>query len=335
MPKRKAFTLVELLVVIGIIAILAGLLLPAVNHMRVSAQITGQKADFVTISNALEQYKADFGDYPRNIVLPRWATVQGPPALPLTPTPAPVFLTLASALLGPGPAVTQAVGGNLEIGDGNDGLGFRCQSVTTIPGNVNLMATPPTFTADPAFTPQATAWANSFILASSSPASLILLPSTSSSPPYFYQETVGISGATLSGGAIQLTLFTAPASNSHTRAVLSVAGGKVWGPYISADSFKVAFVPSTDVNANGVPSAGEAVLKDRWGQVIQYFPRYGPANNRSNDSSLYTFVQTQRCRQDHFTVNRSRGVLTLSASGQQAAMLCLTFAMDAVLFGGS
>ncbi|HEY1922028.1 MAG TPA: type II secretion system protein, partial [Tepidisphaeraceae bacterium] len=61
MNKRKAFTLVELLVVIGIIALLAGILLPAVNHMRRSAQITGQKADFQSIGTALEQYKSDFG----------------------------------------------------------------------------------------------------------------------------------------------------------------------------------------------------------------------------------------------------------------------------------
>ncbi len=74
MNNRKAFTLVELLVVIGIIAILAGLLLPAISQMHRSAQITGQKADFVTIANALDAYKADFGDYPRNDVLTRWNT---------------------------------------------------------------------------------------------------------------------------------------------------------------------------------------------------------------------------------------------------------------------
>src|SRR5580704_5756026 len=121
MTNRKAFTLVELLVVIGIIAILAGLLLPAISKMHRSAQITGQKADFVTIANALDAYKADYGDYPRNDVLPRWNT--NPAATPRTP--APIHLTLATALMGSGPQTTQTTGAGVYlVGDGADGLGF-------------------------------------------------------------------------------------------------------------------------------------------------------------------------------------------------------------------
>jgi hypothetical protein len=69
--------------------------------------------------------------------------------------------------------------------------------------------------------------------------------------------------------------------------------------YLSADTFKVAVIP--DATLLGGPAtaspnppayiqgpAGEPVLLDRWGQVIQYFPRYGPVSNRTNDSSLYT-----------------------------------------------
>src|SRR5208282_2966308 len=91
MNTRKAFTLIELLVVIGIIAILAGILLPAVNHMRKIAQLDGQRADFQSISTALEAYKADFGDYPRNTILQSWNTLPG--GASGTPVPAPIFLT--------------------------------------------------------------------------------------------------------------------------------------------------------------------------------------------------------------------------------------------------
>lgn len=271
---RKAFTLVELLVVIGIIAILAGLLLPAVNHMRRSAQITGQKADFATISTALEAYRADFGDYPRNFVLPRWNTRQN-----LAQTPAPQFLSLATALLGPGPAITSAS----QVGDGSDGLGFRTEA-TVIPGTVNLTATPQTFVPDTPFSPQANAFANSFVSSSPPPASLILLPVPGT---YVYQETIGINNALVatpgSPPTLNLTLNIVPQSTTHTRALISIASGKVWGPYVSADTFKVAFIPG---NLGPPLTAGQPVLLDRCGQVIQYFPRYGPASNRLNDSSM-------------------------------------------------
>src|ERR1700728_2158177 len=137
--SRTGFTMVELIVVIGMIAILAGLLLPAVNHMRISALITGQKADFQTIASALEQYKADFGDYPRNSQLPTWNTQNGA-------EPAMMYFTLATALLGPGPAVT----GNTGLGDGNDGPGFRCQETNIVSGTATITTgtTMVTFTAD-------------------------------------------------------------------------------------------------------------------------------------------------------------------------------------------
>jgi prepilin-type N-terminal cleavage/methylation domain-containing protein len=279
--NRKAFTLVELIVVIGIIAILAGLLLPAVNHMRRSAQITGQKADFQTIAAALESYKADFGDYPRNAQLPTWNTSQGGT---VGQTHAPIYLTLASALMGPGPAISNGT----QVGDGADGPGFRCQA-TVIPGSVSISGTSVTFTADTAYTTQSTAFANNFVPGTTE-ASLILFPA--SGQPY--QETIGISAVSSPSGSLTVTLLYAP-TYPHSRGTISTASGKVWGPYISADTFKVAFVPAgTDSNYGpggpgtgiGWGSAGQPVLLDRWGQVIQYFPRYGPANNRLNDSSL-------------------------------------------------
>ncbi|HEY1683888.1 MAG TPA: type II secretion system protein [Tepidisphaeraceae bacterium] len=62
---QSAFTLIELLVVIGIMAILAGLLTVGVNKAIKKAHIVRLQGDLQTISQALEAYKSDFGDYPR------------------------------------------------------------------------------------------------------------------------------------------------------------------------------------------------------------------------------------------------------------------------------
>jgi prepilin-type N-terminal cleavage/methylation domain-containing protein len=62
--RRAGFTLTELLVVMGIIAILAGLILPAVGAVRRSAASRAAKATIERIRLACQAYQADFGDYP-------------------------------------------------------------------------------------------------------------------------------------------------------------------------------------------------------------------------------------------------------------------------------
>ncbi len=62
--KRTGFTLVELLAALGIIALLAGLLIPAMSMVRRTAKETKQKAQFTIISLALTTFKNDYGDYP-------------------------------------------------------------------------------------------------------------------------------------------------------------------------------------------------------------------------------------------------------------------------------
>jgi len=62
--RHTAFTLVELLVVIGIIAILIGILVPVVGKMRTSAQRAATASFISNLTGAIERYHTDFGAYP-------------------------------------------------------------------------------------------------------------------------------------------------------------------------------------------------------------------------------------------------------------------------------
>jgi prepilin-type N-terminal cleavage/methylation domain-containing protein len=61
---ERGFTLVELLIVIVILGILAGIVVFAVGAMTTNAKATGCSAEKITISHALEAYKANTGVYP-------------------------------------------------------------------------------------------------------------------------------------------------------------------------------------------------------------------------------------------------------------------------------
>jgi len=62
--KKTGLTMIELLVVLAIIALLVGLLLPALSTVRNMAKETKQKAQLSTIELALAAFKNDEGDYP-------------------------------------------------------------------------------------------------------------------------------------------------------------------------------------------------------------------------------------------------------------------------------
>ncbi len=62
--RRTAFTLIELLIVIMILGILAGLLLPAINGVRRRARVAQVKTEINTLESAIASFKADFGIEP-------------------------------------------------------------------------------------------------------------------------------------------------------------------------------------------------------------------------------------------------------------------------------
>ena len=62
--KRNAFTLVELLVVIGIIGLLSGILLPSLCKAKARARVAVCKSNLHQISLALTMYVGEFQRYP-------------------------------------------------------------------------------------------------------------------------------------------------------------------------------------------------------------------------------------------------------------------------------
>jgi prepilin-type N-terminal cleavage/methylation domain-containing protein len=70
-PRPRAFTLVELLVVIGIIAILIGILLPTLSRARVSANRVACRAHLADINHLFQMYLNDSrGKLPRVNTMP-------------------------------------------------------------------------------------------------------------------------------------------------------------------------------------------------------------------------------------------------------------------------
>ncbi len=64
MNKRRAFTLIELMVVILILGILAALILPQVIGRQDQAKVGAAKRDLATLSDEISQFRLDCDRYP-------------------------------------------------------------------------------------------------------------------------------------------------------------------------------------------------------------------------------------------------------------------------------
>lgn len=72
--KKHRFTLIELMVVIGIIFILAGLLLPVLGHARKKAKDVNCVSNQKQIGISLMTYQADYDGLPYAVSNAEWGT---------------------------------------------------------------------------------------------------------------------------------------------------------------------------------------------------------------------------------------------------------------------
>lgn len=65
--KKKAFTLLEMLVVLAILAILIAIAIPVYKNQKEKAAITAHNANVSVLETAAESYRQDHRDFPKDI----------------------------------------------------------------------------------------------------------------------------------------------------------------------------------------------------------------------------------------------------------------------------
>jgi general secretion pathway protein G len=79
---RKAFTLVEILIVVVILGILAAIVVPQFTNATQDAQVGNLKAQLDTLNNQMELFKARTNNYP-DFATAQWDTmINNDPAIP-------------------------------------------------------------------------------------------------------------------------------------------------------------------------------------------------------------------------------------------------------------
>ena len=62
--RKSAFTLIELLMVIGIVGFLVGILIPTVSAVKKQAMVAASKSQLSQYVNAIQLFKGEYGYYP-------------------------------------------------------------------------------------------------------------------------------------------------------------------------------------------------------------------------------------------------------------------------------
>jgi prepilin-type N-terminal cleavage/methylation domain-containing protein len=250
----RAFTLTELLVVIGIIVLLAGLAVPMVLRAYKQGNKTRTKADLNTIAIALNAYKGDFGDYPRvmDSVFPQANGVQfAIKGNNLGPT------VLCKALIGPGGqseadklrhgAIADNFDSSLQYQPGyvvlNTGLTFVCIQKTN-------------------------------------------LPAEQTSNEEFWAPVPSVDGAVGPGFRTRRL----PGADGTLGTDDDVFQGKVWGPYLQAENFRVAGMNLYDRDEAPIlyfPANPRVVnIRDRLSGADGGYVGSDPAN-RASEQAMY------------------------------------------------
>ena len=139
--SNKAFTLIELLIVVLIIAILAAIAIPNFMEFQTRAKVARVKSDHRTMATALEAYIVDEGTYPET----NWGYQPGTSILvynglyKLT-TPIAYLTSIPQDSFGDRDWAGTKVGKNFEYGSGK--VGVHASGASTYPNDSWMLESP-------------------------------------------------------------------------------------------------------------------------------------------------------------------------------------------------